>query len=178
MTVTSRRLAGLLAEESRRRVIAALVLADGAVAAQNLAAKAGLELRAVVDAADRLSEIVDHGPDGYTLNGDVFAAAARAEADEAPPSEFGDEPGDIARVLDVAFQDGKLVAFPSKRSKRLVVLDHLAQRFDIGTHYTEAEVNALLAQVHDDVAMLRRWLVDELFLDRAGGRYWRCGGTV
>ena len=79
-----------------------------------------------------------------------------------------------------AFLDahGRLSSIPSKHSKRLVVLDHLAQRFEPGVHYPETEVNAILRSAHDDVAALRRYLVEEGFLDREGGVYWRCGGTV
>jgi hypothetical protein len=32
--------------------------------------------------------------------------------------------------------------------------------------------------VHPDYAALRRYLVDAGFLDRAGGEYWRSGGTI
>ena len=74
--------------------------------------------------------------------------------------------------------DGRLHTIPSKRSKRLVVLDHLAQRFEPGRVYTEAEVNESLSQVHSDYAALRRYLVDDLFLTREAGHYWRSGGTV
>ncbi len=43
---------------------------------------------------------------------------------------------------------------------------------------TEERVNDRLVVLHDDVAMLRRYLVDEGFLDRDHGVYWRTGGTV
>ena len=68
--------------------------------------------------------------------------------------------------------------WPSKRSKRLIVLDHLAQQFQIGMRYTEREVNDVLRRFDDDVATMRRYLVDEQFLDRSQGEYWRCGGSV
>ena len=42
----------------------------------------------------------------------------------------------------------------------------------------EAEVNERLRRFHPDVAALRRYLVDDGFLDRAEGMYWRTGGTV
>jgi hypothetical protein len=42
----------------------------------------------------------------------------------------------------------------------------------------EQEVNDLLAPIHSDVAALRRHLVDEQFLTRQAGVYWRSGGTV
>jgi len=78
-----------------------------------------------------------------------------------------------------AFWDGpRLLAMPAKRSKRLVVLDRLAQRFEPGVSYPEVEVNAMLSLAHPDYAMLRRYLVDEGFLAREFGFYWRIGGTV
>lgn len=79
-----------------------------------------------------------------------------------------------------AFLDahGRLSSIPSKHSKRLVVLDHLAQLFEPGVHYPETEVNRILRSAHDDVAALRRHLVEEGFMDREGGIYWRCGGSV
>ncbi len=74
--------------------------------------------------------------------------------------------------------DGRWSRIPAKRSKRLVLLDVAAQRFEPGETYTEVEVNARLRAFHDDVAAVRRYLVDEQFLDRDQGRYWRIGGTV
>ncbi len=73
--------------------------------------------------------------------------------------------------------DGRLHTLPSKRAKMLVVLDHLAQSFEPGRVYAEAEVNETLHDVHPDHAALRRYLVDNQFLTREDGRYWRSGGT-
>jgi hypothetical protein len=75
-------------------------------------------------------------------------------------------------------KDGRLVIMPSKRSKLLLVLDHLAQEFEPGRTYAEREVNDVLGGYHDDFAALRRYLVDEGYLTREGGVYWRSGGTV
>lgn len=73
--------------------------------------------------------------------------------------------------------DRRLVRVPAKRSKRLVVLDVLAQEFEPGQTFDEPAVNARLRTFHDDVAALRRYLVDEGFLTREHGWYWRSGGT-
>ena len=81
-------------------------------------------------------------------------------------------------VLDRFVQDGRLVIMPTRRSKLLVVLHHLAQAFEPGRSYAETEVNAVLQGFHDDHAALRRYLVDEGFLSREGGVYRRTGGTV
>jgi hypothetical protein len=82
------------------------------------------------------------------------------------------------RILDTFFRDGRLVLMPTRRAKRLVVLDEVAQLFEPGQTFPEHRVNALLAPIHPDVAALRRYLVDEQFLSRDGGTYWRSGGTV
>src|SRR3954467_10266129 len=74
--------------------------------------------------------------------------------------------------------DGTLTSIPTKIRKRLVILDLLAQQFEPGERYDETEVNNRLRPFHPDVAALRRYLVEEGFLDRAEGVYWRSGGTV
>jgi hypothetical protein len=73
--------------------------------------------------------------------------------------------------------DGRLHTIPSKRAKLLVVLDHLAQSFEPGRRYPEAEVNAMLERFHPDYVALRRYLVENHFLTREAGVYWRSGGT-
>ena len=74
--------------------------------------------------------------------------------------------------------DGTLRSIPTRIRKRLVVLNELAQEFEIGRQYDENEVNNTLRAHHLDVAALRRYLVEEGFLERRDGRYWRAGGTV
>jgi hypothetical protein len=88
-----------------------------------------------------------------------------------------DVPDDAARVLRTFFRDGRLVQIPRQRAKKLVILDVLAQEFEVGRRFPESEVNDILRRFHDDVAALRRYLVDEEFLDREAGEYWRSGGT-
>jgi hypothetical protein len=75
-------------------------------------------------------------------------------------------------------EDGSLRSIPTRAAKRLVVLDHVAQVFPIGESWPEAEVNAALRRFHPDVAALRRYLVEDQFLDRRDGRYWRSGGST
>lgn len=73
--------------------------------------------------------------------------------------------------------EGRLHTIPSKQAKLLVVLDHLAQSFEPGRHYPEKEVNEILEGFHPDYAALRRYLVENLFLTREDGVYWRSGGS-
>lgn len=81
----------------------------------------------------------------------------------------------LATFLD---GEGRLTRMPAKLRKRLVVLDHVAQAFELGTTYPETEVNRILLRFHDDYAALRRHLVDEGFMTRESNVYWRSGGTV
>lgn len=74
--------------------------------------------------------------------------------------------------------DGRLCSIPTRLAKRLVVLDRIAQDFEIGRTYPEAYVNTILRRYHSDHAALRRYLVENEFLERRDGEYWRAGGSV
>jgi hypothetical protein len=81
-------------------------------------------------------------------------------------------------VIERFMPNGRLEQMPAKRSRRLVVLDMVARTFEPGHRYPKREVNDVLRTFWPDYAALRRYLVDEGFLDRADGVYWRAGGTV
>src|SRR5579859_1399561 len=94
---------------------------------------------------------------------------------------------DPAPVLEALARDPRLRVFlandrietmPARRSRRLPLLDQVAQAFEPGIRYAEHDVSVFLGTMHADYASLRRYLVDEDFLSRSGGQYWRSGGTV
>jgi hypothetical protein len=62
---------------------------------------------------------------------------------------------------------------PAKRSKKLIILRWLTERFEPGVDYPESQVNAMLKVAHEDFATLRRELFDSYLLDRSGGIYRR-----
>jgi hypothetical protein len=80
--------------------------------------------------------------------------------------------------LRVFLADGRIDALPAKQSRRRLLLDQVAQAFEPGVRYSERRVSLFLGAIHADYAALRRYLVDEEFLSRADGEYWRSGGTV
>jgi hypothetical protein len=178
-------LVGLLAGEDRRRVVAAMVL--GATTTAAVAEQGGLDLPRAAKALGRLVDggLVVPGEGGsLVLVADAFGRAARAAraaeggaADVDWPGAAGASP-EAAKVLRSFVRGGRLVSIPVARSKRLVVLDVLAQEFEPGRRYPEKTVNEVLARWHPDTAALRRYLVDEGFLQRDAGEYWRAGGTV
>jgi hypothetical protein len=75
------------------------------------------------------------------------------------------------------FRSGRLTVIPARQSKRRLVLDYLAQEFEPGRFYPETVVNQVLRRYHPDCAALRRYLIDEGFMHRWDGCYWRTGGT-
>jgi hypothetical protein len=196
----ARELLALLAEPDRLRALAAVVLGAGDLPA--VAERAGLEPRAAARALSRLAAgglLEGEAGKGYRVRTEALKAAAIPPAADAGAGGGGGHGrrGDSreppagspeAAVLRRFLHHGRLLAMPAAHGKRLVVLDHLAGLFEPGRRYLEPEVNELLARYHPDYAMLRRYLVDDGFLDRAdepapsGSRsvkvYWRTGGTV
>lgn len=170
---------GLLADGDRLRVTSALVL--GAESVEDVVAATGLDVRRAATALSRLvaGGLVEEDTHGYrVLEEELRSAARRSAGARASEPEALDAPPEVARVLRAFVRDGRLVSIPTVRSKRLVVLDLLAQRFEPGRRYSEATVNATLKEWHPDTAALRRYLVDEGFMARSAGRYWRTGGSV
>ncbi len=78
------------------------------------------------------------------------------------------------KILRDCTFDGRIANWPAKNSKFLVVLRWVATKFQPGTHYTEKQVNAILKEVHEDFATMRRSLVDYGYMrrERGGGDYW------
>ena len=163
--------AGLLADEPRRRVFAAVAL--GAETIHDVAETAGLDVATVQAALPRLvtAGVVEQR-NGLRVNDDALRAAAR----QRPPREReleGATP-EQARVLRNFVDEGRLTSLPAKASQRRVLLEYFADRFDRGREYSEREVNELLARFHPDHAALRRYLVDDGLLARErGGVYHR-----
>ena len=181
-----RDLVALLAEPDRLRALAAVAL--GAATLPEVAERADLEPRAAARALGRLvaGGLLDgESGKGYRVRTEALQAAAIPPAPAAGEAPAG-EPEDA--VLRRFVHNGRLLAMPAARGKRLIVLDHLAGLFEPGRRYPEPVVNELLGRYHPDYAMLRRYLVDDGFLAREdvpapSGRasvkvYWRTGGTV
>jgi hypothetical protein len=170
---------GLLADDERLRVVAALVL--GSRTTDNIVARTSLPVRRVLTALSRLESggLVQRADDG-AWSFDI--ARLKELAREARPADEPDDVGDVdavtASVLRTFLRGGRLTQIPMQASKRRIVLDHVCRVFEIGVHYPEREVNALLRVFHPDYAALRRYLVDEGFLGRERNIYWRTGGTV
>lgn len=172
------KIVGLLADDARLAVVAALAL--GSTDLAGVAAATGLSQTDVALAARRLGRggLVRRDGADLTLRRELFGLAARAAGQAAPsPEPLSTDPA-VNAVLQAFVREGRLTSIPAHRTKRRVVLEHLVRVFEPGLRYPEREVNALLAVWHPDTAALRRYLVDEGLLSRDAGVYWRSGGPV
>ena len=170
--------AGALADDARRAAFAAVQL--GARTLDAVCQATGLNPAQAGKALGKLAEVglVVQRDGALVVDGSAIQAAARAALSRPASTEHADAPAEARKVLTAFVQDGRLTSIPTSHGKRLVILDWLAQLFEPGRRYSEQMVNLLLGQRHADTAALRRYLVDEEFLTREDGIYWRSGGTV
>ena len=170
-----------LADPERLRIAGALAAGDAAAAA--LAESLELPITRVRRHLTRLAAagVARLQPDRRTYRLDAETLRWAAEQ-VGPPREAGIALGaandEEEAVLRAFFRDGRLTEIPTKASKRRIVLERVALAFEPGVRYEEPEVNAIVGAFHVDHASLRRYLVDEGFLAREGGIYWRAGGRV
>lgn len=180
VSVSAESLVRLLAEPTRRKVFAALVLGDRTPT--QVAGTTGLRARDVVAALRRLADggLVQLTRDGAIPVEQVFAEVARQTVVAVQPEDLGYTDERVAGVLRTFVRDGRLLGLPAQRSRRTIVLEHIVQSFEPGVEYSEATVNDVLkgwsADSGVDHVSLRRYLIDENLLDRHGGRYHRSGG--
>ena len=179
LALDAARLVGLLADDDRRRVFAAVELGGTTLdAATTLAALPASRAAKALSALAGAGLVVQGDGGGLYVLGAAFRVAAREALSRPSSGEHADRPGEVRRVFDAFVRDGRLTQIPTSRQKRLILLDWLAQDFEPGARYSEPMVNLILGKRHADTAALRRYLVDEGLLDRANGEYWRAGGTV
>ncbi|WP_170238962.1 DUF2087 domain-containing protein [Streptococcus suis] len=74
---------------------------------------------------------------------------------------------DTHQIQEKFFRHGRLTIIPKKLSSKQVLFSYLRDKLgERGQVFTEKEVNAFLAEIYDDFAILRRYLVDYGYLTR------------
>jgi len=118
----------------------------------------------------------------YHLEYGVLEQIARqlAEQDRLPRMAADVDLGayDQKVLRDILLPDGRLMVIPAQRKKREVVLRHILKEFKPQVHYSEKQVNEVLARFHDDTATLRREMIAYKMMKRAEGEYWRIDGET
>lgn len=77
------------------------------------------------------------------------------------------------KVLRAFYKQGRLLEFPSQVKKQRIVLEKIVEEFEVGHDYSERDVNQVLLDFHDDVATLRRGLIEHGLMIRVHGIYRR-----
>ena len=161
-----------LADPARLRILG--LLAERAHAGHELADRLALTPPTISHHMRRLvaARLVDVAPDAqtriYSLRTDTIRDLSGSVLNDQTQQPDNAEDNAVLR----AFFDGpRLRQIPAARKKRVIVLSRLLERFAPDRAYREAEVNELLREAHDDVATLRRELVDYGFMVRDRGIY-------
>jgi DNA-binding HxlR family transcriptional regulator len=78
-------------------------------------------------------------------------------------------------LKDYLNEDGTIAQLPTNQRKLEVILQYIADRFEIGEIYTEKTVNQVIGDLHEDISGLRRDLISFGYIDRKrdGSAYWR-----
>ena len=155
-----RRILGLLADENRFRIVAAVSL--GANTLDKVAAMTGLDNPTIMKAIVKLETagiIQKKENTGYYFDIEILQALNR-EISKNAPKKAAQTP------LERFFKEGKLIAYPKVQKDRVPVLGHIADLFEYNHQYTEEEVNEKLKTVNPDFASLRRYLIDNVFFAR------------
>lgn len=172
-----------LADPARLRILGAI--ADAPLSGRELSQRLGLTPPTISHHMARLvaAGLVTATPDAqrrlYALDASPLRDLARGvtpppdsiEQISTPRTTTSTDDADRAKILRDFINDGRLRQIPAQRKKRVVVLRHLLERFVPDRDYPEREVNDLLRPAHDDVATLRRELVDYGFMTRDKGIY-------
>ncbi len=171
----------VIADETRLRILGAI--AERPLTGKDLAERLELtpptishHMRKLTDAGIVTAQS-DAQRQWYSLNTDLLLATRRvpidvhAEVVSGTPENMDDDARFRAKVLRDFFDGERLKQFPAQRKRRVIVLQHVMERFDPNREYRESEVNQILKQVHDDFATMRRELVDYGYLTRDRGIY-------
>jgi hypothetical protein len=172
------RLARALADPTRIRIAALLV--ERTLTLDQIVSELGLRPQEVTRHLTLLieSRLVaipgTSGPTGYRLDLDELRRISRhAFATERAPAPSIDGDDREQKIVRDFVKEGRLTTIPSSHKKKLVILRWLASQLPSDTKVPERELNVWLQQFHPDFATLRRELVDNHFLARERGIYWR-----
>jgi DNA-binding transcriptional ArsR family regulator len=172
-----------LGDGNRLRIVG--LLAERPYTVEELGQTLGIGVSTVSHHLARLSRIglLDTRTESYytlyALRPDVLGDMAKTLLAHGQPPRPVIEQGLDAfdrKVLETfTASDGRILAFPTQEKKVRVLLRHVLPSFSHGVRYPEKRVNEILSRYNEDVARLRRWLVEYGYMERegGGGKYWR-----
>ncbi|GER67102.1 hypothetical protein BpJC7_16460 [Weizmannia acidilactici] len=168
-----------LGDLTRVRIIA--LLQKGELHGQAIAGKLGLKPPTITHHITKLRDVGlikerrDKNTIYFSLNTKILESSAMAIlslGERSTNMEMSVSEEERASILKNFFTaGGKLKTFPAQRKKKLVVLAHIAQKFEFGKIYPEKKVNEILKEFHEDYATLRRELIMCQYMYRENGEY-------
>ncbi|KUO97123.1 metalloregulator ArsR/SmtB family transcription factor [Ferroacidibacillus organovorans] len=168
----------VLADESRLRILG--ILTNRGASVEELAAALSLKTPTISHHLTRLRELglVRMRPEGtvhvYEFNAEALQRVNLLLKPEQL-AQMANVEGDAweRKVLRDFLNGEELKEIPASRKKRAVILAWLVEKFDVGTRYAEADVNAIIKRHHPDYATLRRELIATHLMERENAVYWR-----
>jgi hypothetical protein len=176
-----------MSDPDRLRIVGALI--QGPRTASQVADALGIPLRKAFNHLaflEHVGVVLTHfapriEDETYELDSGFLNGLARQQLQGTQPvyapAQGAEE--DTRRVLAAYLgPDGTIRQIPNSRSQPArfrIILNYLINAFEFGKVYTEKEVNIILKGFNEDVAGLRRDLVDAGMLarERDGSKYWR-----
>ena len=150
----------------------------GPVSIESISDQTGRSKRDVAGAIGDLRAIGLLDDDGVVRTDILRSVARELPRDPRPSGEPIEGPWtpQEAATLGRFFDTGRLTKMPASAGKRRLVVEKIAQEFEPGRRYPERDVNFKIQLIYADYAAVRRYMVEEGFMDRADGAYWRTGG--
>jgi ArsR family transcriptional regulator, arsenate/arsenite/antimonite-responsive transcriptional repressor len=129
----------------------------------------------VLSEAGLLSQQKDQYYQVYSLIEEMLKKTLSEVVHLPQPGLAGEVKEDAYRekVLRTFFQHGRLKQFPAQLKKRQVILEKVVEEFEPERDYSEPEVNRILVEINEDVASLRRGMIEIGLMERNKGIYRR-----
>lgn len=172
----------LLGDPNRMKIL--MLLNRGEINGQSLAKKLGLSQPTVTHHASKLREasLIRERRDKNTIYFSLNSEFIKQFHQASLSCIFGKEGEDMAMkdqasvvketVLNNFFaKDGSLRQIPAQYKKKIIILEHLAEKLEFGREYSEQEINDFIKPFHDDFATIRREFIMHHFMYRNNGIY-------
>ncbi|WHX50487.1 metalloregulator ArsR/SmtB family transcription factor [Paenibacillus woosongensis] len=172
-----------LADPTRIRIL--ILLGDGERNGQELAKKLGVTPATITHHAAKLREasLINERRDKNTIFFSLNYYFLKNSADATANLIYRASEGGI-NMLDDQQQrikesviknfftaEGKLKSIPAQLKKKLIILEHLVSRLELGRKYSEPEINAFIKNYHEDFATIRREFIMHQFMFRENDIY-------
>lgn len=123
-------------------------------------AKVFLALYELVFDQDQLSSVTDSSPEQVPIH------THATMVDDRYLTTLEEQAQIIERFF-VSLKPLKLKTFSTKEKNKIIILKTIAAELDVNKSYSEKELSAVLHQIYDDYATLRRYLIEYGFMERS-----------